>query len=279
MSIAIENLYFTYMKNTPFEMDALKKINLKVEEGESIAIIGSAGSGKTTLVQMIKGLIKPTAGKISINEMNINENYELTRKVGLVFQFPEHQLFEDTVGKDIAFGLKDEILSHKEKMGKVLKAMELAGLGERYIDRSTFHLSSGEMRKAAIAGVLVMEPEILLMDEPTSGLDTEGREEIIKLINFLNQKRKMTIIAVTHNIEDAVSFAKRIIVMKDGCIVFDRKADEAFKDLDYLWAHGIKGPQIACLMRKIKSFKPDINDNIFTVKEAKIELLRFMERR
>jgi energy-coupling factor transport system ATP-binding protein len=135
------------------------------------------------------------------------------------------------------------------------------------------------MRKAAIAGVLVMEPEILLMDEPTSGLDTEGREEIIKLINFLNQKRKITIIAVTHNIEDAVSFAKRIIVMKDGCIVLDRKTDEAFKDLDYLWTHGIKGPQIAYLMKKIKSFKSDINDNIFTVKEAKIELLRFMERR
>ena len=236
MIMKIENLNYIYNPNTPFEKKALDNINLEINQGEFIGLIGHTGSGKSTLVQHLNRLLKPTSGKIIIDGVDITNKEanlkEIRQKVGLVFQYPEHQLFEETIYKDIAFGPKNLGLNEEQVRERVKEAMELVGLDyEELKDRSPFELSGGQKRRVAIAGVLAMKPKILVLDEPTAGLDPRGRDEILGEIQQLYEKENMTIILVSHSMEDIAKLVNRILVMHRGKVVIDGKTRDVFKGL------------------------------------------------
>ncbi|MCX7615759.1 MAG: energy-coupling factor transporter ATPase, partial [Clostridiales bacterium] len=223
MPIKIENLTYVYMPNTPFEKKALDDINLEIEDGEFIGLIGHTGSGKSTLIQQLNGLLKPTSGKVYIDDISITDKgislKNVRQKVGIVFQYPEHQLFEETIYKDIAFGPTNLGLSHEEIEKRVKRAMDFVGLDfETYKDRSPFELSGGQKRRVAIAGVLAMEPKVLILDEPTAGLDPKGRDEVLKQIKRMHKEYKMTIIMVSHSMDEVAQLADRLIVLDKGKI-------------------------------------------------------------
>ena len=223
MSIKIENLTHVYMPKTPFEKKALDDINLVIEDGEFLALIGHTGSGKSTLIQHLNGLLEPSSGRILVDEVDItNKETKLTdirKKIGLVFQYPEYQLFEETIEKDIAFGPNNLGLSEEEVSNRVKKSMEMVGLDyETYKEVSPFDLSGGQKRRVAIAGVIAMEPKVLILDEPTAGLDPKGRDDILEQIKILHEKYKMTIVLVSHSMEDVGKLAERIVVMNKGKI-------------------------------------------------------------
>ena len=278
MSIVIENLSHIYMKGSPFEKTALSDINLKIGEEEFVAIIGPTGSGKSTLVQHFNGLLKPTQGKIIVNDMEVSSSNlkELRKQVGIVFQYPEHQLFEETVYKDIAFGLQKQGVDTAEIDERIRNTIKMVGLHEDVLEKSPFELSGGQKRRVAIAGVLVMSPKILVLDEPTAGLDPRGRDEIFNFILQLYKDMHMTIILVSHSMEDVARVAKRVIVMNKGKIAMDGYAGEVFSKVEQLEAMGLSAPQISYLMRKLKKAIPDINENIFTVNEAKKEIMKYL---
>jgi len=281
MSIKVENLSYTYMKGTPFEKKALDNINIDIDDGEFLGIIGHTGSGKSTLVQHLNGILKPTSGKIYIDGVDISGKNakELRNQVGIVFQYPEHQLFEETVFKDIAFGLERRGFKEEEIEVRVKNALKMVGLSEEILLKSPFELSGGQKRRVAIAGVLVLEPRILVLDEPTAGLDPMGREAVFELISNFHKQLKITVILVSHSMEDIARFVKRVIVMNRGTIEMDGTLEHVFKQTERLEQIGLSVPQITYLMRKLKNYVPEIDDNVFTVEEAKKEILNFLYNR
>ena len=281
MSIKIENLTHIYMPKTPFEKKALDDVNLYIEDGEFIALIGHTGSGKSTLIQHLNGLLEPSSGKILVDNIDITQNgvklSDIRKKVGLVFQYPEYQLFEETIEKDIAFGPTNLGLSQEEILVRVKRAMEMVGLDyEKYKDVSPFELSGGQKRRVAIAGVIAMEPKVLILDEPTAGLDPKGREDILDQIKKLHDEYKMTIILVSHSMEDVGKLAKRIIVMNHGKVALQGEPKDVFKEIDTLEEIGLGVPQVTYLMRELKRRGFNLSDEVFTVEQGKEELLKML---
>lgn len=284
MSIVIENLTHIYNQNSPFEAIALNNISLTIEKGEFIGLIGHTGSGKSTLTQHLNGLLKATSGKIIINGIDITKKdtslKEIRRKVGLVFQYPEHQLFEETVYKDVAFGPNNLGLGEQDIESRVKEAIELVGLPyEEIKDRSPFELSGGQKRRVAIAGVIAMKPDVLILDEPTAGLDPKARDEILNQIKELHQKYKMTILLVSHSMEDIARLVDRIIVMDKGNVALTGKPSEVFKSTEFLKSIGLGVPQITYLMKKLNAMGMPVKEDIFTVEDAKNEILKIIGRK
>lgn len=284
MIIKIENLNYIYNPGTPFEKKALNNINLDIARGDFIGLIGHTGSGKSTLVQHLNGLIRPTSGKIIIDGIDITSNEvnlrEIRQKVGLVFQYPEYQLFEETVYKDVAFGPKNLGLEEDEIESRVKKAIELVGLDYNSIkDRSPFELSGGQKRRVAIAGILAMKPEVLVLDEPTAGLDPRGRDEVLGRIQSLYEEEGITIVLVSHSMEDIARLVNRIIVMYEGEIAMEGETREIFKQAEKLEQMGLGIPQITTFMRQYRKKGNEIRDDIITVEEAKEEILKYLRSR
>ncbi len=283
MSIKIENLTHIYMPKTPFEKTALNNISVEFKEGEFTALIGHTGSGKSTLIQHLNGLLKPSSGKILIDDIDITvKKANLTtirKKVGLVFQYPEYQLFEETIEKDIAFGPRNLGLSEEDISKRVKRAMNIVGLEyDLYKDKSPFELSGGQKRRVAIAGVVAMEPKVLILDEPTAGLDPKGRDEILGQIKKLHNEYNMTIILVSHSMEDVAKLAERVIVMNNGEIIIDGRPSEVFKNIEELESVGLAVPQVTYLIRALREKGFDISENIITIEQAKKELLKFLKK-
>lgn len=280
MSIKVENLSYVYMKGTPFEKKAIDNVNINIDDGEFLGIIGHTGSGKSTLIQHMNGLLKPASGKIYIDGVDISgkNTKELRNQVGIVFQYPEHQLFEETVYKDIAYGLERRGFDNLTIESKVKKAAQTVGLPEEVLLKSPFELSGGQKRRVAIAGVLVLEPKIFILDEPTAGLDPKGRDDLFELILNLYAKRNITVILVSHSMEDIARLVKRVIVMNRGTVEMDGPPSEIFKQWERLEEIGLSVPQITHLMKKLKNYIPELNENIFTVAEAKTEIMKFIRK-
>ena len=281
MSIKIENLTYVYMPKTPFEKKALDNVNLEIEDGEFLAVIGHTGSGKSTLIQHLNGLLKPASGRIYVDGTDITDKdtklVDIRKKVGLVFQYPEYQLFEETIAKDIAYGPSNLGLNEDEILKRVKKSMEMVGLNyEEYKDISPFELSGGQKRRVAIAGVIAMEPKVLILDEPTAGLDPAGRDDILEQIKLLHEKYNMTIILVSHSMEDVGKLAEKIIVMNDGHVELQGKPKDVFKEIDTLEKIGLAVPQVTYLMRELKKKGFNVSEDIFTVEKAKSELLNIL---
>ena len=281
MSIKIENLTYVYMPKTPFEKKALDNVNLEIEDGEFLAVIGHTGSGKSTLIQHLNGLLKPASGRIYVDGTDITDKdtklVDIRKKVGLVFQYPEYQLFEETIAKDIAYGPSNLELNEDEILRRVKKSMEMVGLNyEEYKDISPFELSGGQKRRVAIAGVIAMEPKVLILDEPTAGLDPAGRDDILDQIKLLHEKYNMTIILVSHSMEDVGKLAEKIIVMNDGHVELQGKPKDVFKEIDTLEKIGLAVPQVTYLMRELKKKGFNVSEDIFTVEKAKSELLNIL---
>ena len=280
MSITINHLTHIYNAGTTFEKKALDYVSLEIQDGEFIGLIGHTGSGKSTLIQHLNGLVAPTSGEILLNGENIHQDKnrlkEVRRRVGLVFQYPEHQLFEMTVYKDVAFGPTNLKFSEDKIRKNTISALEAVGLGEEYYDQSPFDLSGGQKRRTAIAGILAMEPEVLILDEPTAGLDPKGREEILSLIQEMHQKRKMTVILVSHSMEDVAKMAERIVVMHQGKVVMNGTPKEIFSCVEELEKMGLAAPQVSYVVRALREKGFPISPDIFTVEEAKNALLALL---
>lgn len=279
--IEINNLTHIYSEGLPFEKKAIDDINLKIEENEFIGLIGHTGSGKSTFIQHLNGLLKPSSGEIIVDGMKVDKSSsnltELRKKIGLVFQYPEYQLFEETIERDIAFGPGNLDLSEEEVLRRVKYSMDSVGLDyETYKDKSPFELSGGLKRRVAIAGVLAMEPKVLILDEPTAGLDPRGRDEILSEIKSIHEKRKITVILVSHSMEDVAKIAERIIVMDKGKVFLDSNPREIFRNEDKLLSVGLGIPQITSLMRTLKKKGLDINEDSITVEEAKESLIKYL---
>ncbi len=280
--LEIKNLSYKYGVGTPFEIAALDNINLRIEKGEMVAIIGHTGSGKSTLIQHFNALLKPSAGSIHLDGKDINESREMSHqarfRVGLCFQYPEYQLFESTVYKDIAFGPSNMGLDNAEIDRRVRKAAEFVGLKETMFEKSPFDLSGGEKRRVAIAGVMAMEPEVLIMDEPAAGLDPAGRKVILDLIKNYREKTGSTVIIVSHSMEDVASVADRIIVLNKGKIAFNDTVDEVFSHESELCEMGLNIPQITKIFSELKKFGFNLNSNVYTVDDAAEEILRYLHK-
>lgn len=279
--IEINNLTRIYSEGLPFEKKAVDDISLKVEENEFIGLIGHTGSGKSTFIQHLNGLLKPSSGEIIIDGTRVDKSganlTDLRKKVGLVFQYPEYQLFEETIERDIAFGPKNLDISEEEVQERVKSSMESVGLDyETYKDKSPFELSGGLKRRVAIAGVLAMEPKVLILDEPTAGLDPRGRDEILSEIESIHEKRKMTVILVSHSMEDVAKIAERIVVLDKGKVFLDGEPRDIFREEDKLLGVGLGIPQITFLMRTLKKKGLDINEDAITVEEAKESLKKYL---
>lgn len=255
LAIELKNLSYTYSVKTPFEKRALDGVNLRIEEGEFVGLIGSTGSGKSTLIQHLNGLVKTQEGEVVVAGMNAREKKTLKTlrfKVGMVFQYPEYQLFEDTVAKDVAFGPKNMKLEKDEVDRRVRRAMEVVGLPyDDFAERSPFELSGGEKRRAAIAGVIAMEPEILVLDEPVAGLDPAGRREILSLVRKLHEEVSPTVVMVSHYMDDIAEMADRIVALKDGKVVADGSPAEVFGDRESLAAAGLALPTAARIVDRL----------------------------
>lgn len=279
--IEINNLMHIYSPGLPFEKKAVDDISLKIEENEFIGLIGHTGSGKSTFIQHLNGLLKPSSGEIIIDGTRVDKSgsnlTDLRKKVGLVFQYPEYQLFEETIERDIAFGPRNLDISEEEVQERVKASMESVGLDyETYKDKSPFELSGGLKRRVAIAGVLAMEPKVLILDEPTAGLDPRGRDEILSEIKSIHENRKITVILVSHSMEDVAKIAERIIVFDKGKVFLDGEPREIFRNEDKLLGVGLGIPQITSLMRTLKKKGLDINEDAITVEEAKESLKKYL---
>lgn len=271
--IKAENVNYIYQQGMPFERQALYDVNIEIKDGSLVALIGHTGSGKSTLIQHFNALVKPTSGKIIINGIDVTApkaDLRLVRKtVGLVFQYPEHQLFEETVYKDIAFGPKNMGFSDEEIDKRVRESAALVGLKEKNLTRSPFDLSGGQKRRVAIAGVLAMNPKVLILDEPTAGLDPKGRDEILATIKKLHEENKeMIIIFVSHSMEDVAKTAERVIVMNDGHVEMQGTVAEVFAQAEHLQKIGLNVPQVTLLTDKLRLAGYDLPEHIYTVKYA-----------
>ncbi|MFQ9516536.1 MAG: energy-coupling factor transporter ATPase [Eubacterium sp.] len=278
MSLKLENVSYVYGAGTTTETAALKNINLEIEKGEFVAIIGHTGSGKSTLIQHFNGLERATSGNVYYNGKNIYDSdfdmRGLRCKVGLVFQYPEYQLFEETVLKDVCFGPLNQGLSKEEAIERAKEALELVGVREELYDKSPFELSGGQKRRVAIAGVLAMEPDILILDEPTAGLDPAGRDKILNQVRMLQEKKKIGVILVSHSMEDVANYAERIIVMNKGKVMFDDTPQKVFKHYRELEKIGLAAPQITYIMHQLKEDGLKVDENIINLEQAKMSILK-----
>ena len=274
--IETEDLSFVYGQGTPFEKKANDRLNIQIKEGEFVGIIGHTGSGKSTLVQMLNGLIKPTSGVVRLCGKDIWESPKEIRsirfKVGLVFQYPEYQLFEETVEKDIAYGPGNMGLDEEEIRRRVLSAASFAGLRQELLNKSPFDLSGGEKRRAAIAGVIAMDPDVLILDEPTAGLDPAGRDVLLAQISQYHKKRKNTVLLVSHSMEDIARTADRILVMNKGRAAMLDDTKNVFSRGDELEKMGLRVPQITRIMSQLKKMGYNVPSGVLTVEQAANEL-------
>ena len=282
MSLVLEHVNYIYEADTPLSQKALCDICLEIPDGQFVGIIGHTGSGKSTLMQHLNGLLKASSGHIYFNGEDIDaEGYDrkmLRSKVGLVFQYPEHQLFETDVFSDVCFGPKNLGLSREETEKRALEALQLAGLPEECFKQSPFEISGGQKRRAAIAGVLAMKPQVLILDEPTAGLDPRGREEILTQIKKLQEETGMTILLVSHSMEDVAEYVDRIIVMNKGSIMLDGTPKEVFRHYKELEQVGLAAPQVTYIMHALKEKGFAVDENVTTVSEAVDEILRALQK-
>ena len=283
MSIKLEHINYVYSPGTAYEKHALKDINLEIPHGQFVGIIGHTGSGKSTLIQHLNGLVKATDGALYYNGENIYaEGYnmrELRNQVGLVFQYPEHQLFEVDVLSDVCFGPKNQGCSEEEAKQRALEALQLVGLKEKYYDRSPFDLSGGQKRRVAIAGVLAMNPKVLVLDEPTAGLDPKGRDEILDQIAYLHKTCDMTVILVSHSMEDIAKYVDRIIVMNHGQVAFDDVPKKVFEHYEELERIGLSAPQVTYIMHELKAHGLDVPADVTTIAEATEAILAALKKK
>lgn len=283
MSIKLEHLNYVYSQGTAYEKKALKDICLEIPHGEFVGIIGHTGSGKSTLIQHLNGLIKATSGALYYNGENIyEEGYhmrELRNQVGLVFQYPEHQLFEIDVMTDVCFGPKNQGLSPEECKQRALEALQLVGLKEKYYQSSPFELSGGQKRRVAIAGVLAMRPKVLVLDEPTAGLDPKGRDDILDQIAYLHRQSDMTVILVSHSMEDIARYADRIIVMNKGTVMYNDAPKKVFEHYQELEKVGLAAPQVTYIMHDLAMRGMPVKTGVTTVEEAADEIMRVLEKK
>lgn len=274
----LKNVTYTYSPGTVHEVHAIKDVNVKIGKGEFIGIIGHTGSGKSTLIQHFNGLMKPTEGQVLFEGRDIWENgYNLKRlrsEVGLVFQYPEHQLFEIDVLTDVCFGPKNLGLSEDEAKAKAREALKQVGVSEDLFVKSPFELSGGQKRRVAIAGVLAMDPQVLILDEPTAGLDPKGRDEILEQIRYLHEERGITILLVSHSMEDVARYADRLIVINDSHIAFDDTPKAVFKHYKELESMGLAAPQVTYIMHVLRAKGLDVDLEATTVEEAKDSILK-----
>ena len=278
-----KNLTYIYSAGTPFEHKALDDISFSVERGEFIGIIGHTGSGKSTLMQQLNGLLKPTSGTVLLDGQDIWSDKKLTRqarfRVGLVFQYPEYQLFEADIFTDVCFGPKNLGLPQEEVEKRARHALKLVGMDEKFYKQSPFELSGGQKRRVAIAGVLAMRPEMMILDEPTAGLDPQGRDEILGQIERLNREHGLTILVVSHSMEDMARYVDRIMVMNDGVKMFDDTPKEVFRHYKELEAIGLAAPQITYVVQELRERGIPIDDAITTVEEAREAILALYNKR
>ena len=284
MSIEIRNVTHIYMEKTPYEKMALDDVSLTIEEGSFTAIAGHTGSGKSTLMQHINGLLTPDKGMVHIDGIDINKknkaSFTARRSVGLVFQYPEQQLFEETVAKDIAFGPKNFGLSEDEIKERVKDAMEFVELDyEEYKDKSPFELSGGQMRRVAIAGIIALKPKYLVLDEPTAGLDPQLKANLLNKIKKLQSKEKMTIIMVSHNMDDIAKLADKVAVMNHGKLMIYDKPDKVFANRQIIKDAGLLEPEVMQLLQKIKDKGLDVNVNVLNKNDALKEILTALRKR
>lgn len=278
MSIKLENIEYVYSPGTAYENRALKNVSLEIGQGEFVGIIGHTGSGKSTLIQHFNGLMKATGGALYYNDKNIYDNgynmKALREQVGLVFQYPEHQLFEVDVLRDVCFGPKNQGHSKEESKKRAVEALEQVGFPEKYYKQSPFELSGGQKRRAAIAGVLAMRPSVLVLDEPTAGLDPKGRDAILDQVAALHKNSNMTVILVSHSMEDIARYVERIIVMNEGEKMLDGSPKEVFSHYRELEEVGLAAPQVTYIMHALKAKGIHVQTDATTVKEAAAEIIR-----
>lgn len=276
--LEVKNLTHTYSGNTPFVNDAVSNVSFTVEKGEILGIIGHTGSGKSTLVQHLNGLLKPTDGQVLFSGEDIWENPKEIRKirskVGLIFQYPEYQLFEETVYADIAFGPKNMGLDGDELDSRIKEICRIVGVKPEYMEKSPFDLSGGEKRRVAIAGVMAMRPEVIVFDEPTAGLDPKGRENVIKIIKDYREATGATVIIISHSMEDMAVLADKLLVMNKGNLCMFDTVEKVFSRGDELRAIGLNVPIVTRVFAELKAMGIDVNENIFTVEAAVNELKR-----
>jgi energy-coupling factor transport system ATP-binding protein len=285
MDIIFKEVEHRYQVNTPFERIALHDLNLNIQSGTFLAVIGHTGSGKSTIIQHLNALLKPTAGEIQIGERTIKANRKeknlkaIRQQVGVVFQFPEHQLFEETVEKDIAFGPMNYGVSEEEAKQKARELIKLVGLPEDILTRSPFDLSGGQMRRVAIAGILAMNPNVLILDEPTAGLDPRGRQEIMNMIYRLHKEKGLTTILVTHSMEDAAMYADELIVMNKGTIAMKGSPKEVFGQHTQLKEYGLDVPESLRFMLKLQEkFQLEASDTVITFSEVVEKVQHLMQQ-
>ncbi|GMG71667.1 MULTISPECIES: energy-coupling factor ABC transporter ATP-binding protein [Priestia] len=285
MDIIFKEVEHRYQVNTPFERIALHDLNLSIQSGTFLAVIGHTGSGKSTIIQHLNALLKPTAGEIQIGERTIKANRKeknlkaIRQQVGVVFQFPEHQLFEETVEKDIAFGPMNYGVSEEEAKQKARELIKLVGLPEDILTRSPFDLSGGQMRRVAIAGILAMNPNVLILDEPTAGLDPRGRQEIMNMIYRLHKEKGLTTILVTHSMEDAAMYADELIVMNKGTIAMKGSPREVFGQHTQLKEYGLDVPESLRFMLKLQEkFQLEASDTVITFSEVVEKVQHLMQQ-
>ncbi len=276
-----QNLTFTYGEGTPFKITALDNVNISLEKGEFVAIIGHTGSGKSTLVQHLNGLLKASSGEVLLDGKNIHESkqvlFDARFRVGLCFQYPEYQLFEETVYKDIAFGPTNMGLSKSEIDERVRNAAKYVGIPDEMLGKSPFDLSGGEKRRVAIAGVISMKPEILILDEPTSGLDPMGREQILELIKNYREQTGKTVVIVSHSMDDVARFATKVIVMNNSKVEMIGTVDEVFERASRLREIGLSVPQITEIFIKLREKGYNVSEKIYTVEQGYLELKKLFE--
>ena len=283
MSIEVKGLTHIYSEGLPDESLALEDISFRAEDGQLVGLIGHTGSGKSTLVQHLNGLLKPKKGHIIVGDVDITaENVvmrDIRRKIGLVFQYPEYQLFEIDVLTDVCFGPKNQGLSKEECEKRALEALKLVGLKEKYYKSSPFELSGGQKRRVAIAGVLAMHPKVLVLDEPTAGLDPKGRDDILDQIAYLHKQSDMTVILVSHSMEDIARYADRIVVMNKGAVMYNGTPKEVFAHYQELEKIGLAAPQVTYIMHDLKEKGLPVKVNVTTVEEATDEIMRALEKK
>ncbi len=283
MSIKIEHLSHVYGEGEAFEKRALDDVNLEIPDGQFLGIIGHTGSGKSTLIQHLNGLLKGTSGTIYYNGEDIYQDgysmKELRSQVGLVFQYPEHQLFEIDVFTDVCFGPKNLGLSKEETEERAKEALSLVGLGPEYYEKSPFELSGGQKRRVAIAGILAMHPKVVVLDEPTAGLDPKGRDEILDQIAELQKTQKLTVILVSHSMEDVARYVDRIIVMNKGKVMFDDVPRNVFQHYKELENMGLAAPQVTYAVKKLQEKGWEIQTDVTTVEEARDVILKALNGR
>jgi energy-coupling factor transport system ATP-binding protein len=282
MSIKAEHINYIYSQGTAFEQYALKDVSFEIQDGEFVGLIGHTGSGKSTLIQHLNGLIRATSGALYYNGKNIYDAdfsmKELRNKVGLVFQYPEHQLFEVDVFSDVCFGPKNQKLAQEEIEERARQALTLVGLREKYWKQSPFELSGGQKRRVAIAGVLAMRPDVLILDEPTAGLDPKGRDELLDQLAELHEKEKLTIILVSHSMEDIARYADRIMVMNHGEKIYDGTPKEVFRHYKELEKVGLAAPQVTYIVHALRDHGVPVSEDVTTVAEAKAAILKVLKK-